>query len=417
MSKIPITVNPDTIHSAITTWSGFVYQGKVALYHVIKLLTSEDKSTAYSLQLDSLEDFAIMDAPDSCISLHQVKALKADYYSTYSSEFAKLCSKSKTYDCDNINFHVAVEIRDKSIVEVEAAHNGMKMYKYNNGLHYCLLKDIDTVLDQAILEFYKKRQGDLLWKTTDDYIKITRNILDNEIQGKVISIHQRVHQSLGSDNENAFKQTIPFTIFENLLSLDLNIKTTNEDYFLALLKTDLNTYYQDFCFNCPEPVGMENELKMDRFICFINKLDKVTLVRFLRRIVPHRKIAFSNISQYKDNTFHKDEMKDAFFKTLYELTEIENIELEIMGWSVDTENFLVPTSISRHQDAANEVCGDIVQNIMEIDIDIPYQTSSLITSNMNVSSIYNMVNHIMDIPEEGSLNKDQIIIELVDGRK
>lgn len=166
MSELPITVNPDTIHSAITTWSGFVYQGKVALYHVIKLLTSEDKSAAYSLQLDSLEDFAVMDAPNSCISLHQVKALKANYYSTYSSEFAKLCSKSKIYDCDNINFHLAIEIKDKSIAEVEAAHIGMKVYKYSNGLHFCLLKDIDAVLDQAILEFYKKRQGNLVWKTT-----------------------------------------------------------------------------------------------------------------------------------------------------------------------------------------------------------------------------------------------------------
>ena len=30
-------INPNDIHSAADTWNGFIYQGKVALYHVLKL--------------------------------------------------------------------------------------------------------------------------------------------------------------------------------------------------------------------------------------------------------------------------------------------------------------------------------------------------------------------------------------------
>ena len=44
-------------HSAISTWSGFVYQGKVALYHCLKLINQGDSD--FQLQLDSTDDFAI----------------------------------------------------------------------------------------------------------------------------------------------------------------------------------------------------------------------------------------------------------------------------------------------------------------------------------------------------------------------
>jgi len=36
-------------HSAISTWSGFVYQGKVALYHCLKLINEGDSK--FQLQL------------------------------------------------------------------------------------------------------------------------------------------------------------------------------------------------------------------------------------------------------------------------------------------------------------------------------------------------------------------------------
>ncbi len=62
-------------HTAITSWSGFVYQGKVALYHSLKLILEDIQGCSnYKLQLDSLEDFAILDEDDNPISLHQVNA-------------------------------------------------------------------------------------------------------------------------------------------------------------------------------------------------------------------------------------------------------------------------------------------------------------------------------------------------------
>jgi len=56
MSTTKTAIDPETVHSAITTWSGFVYQGKLALYHILTLLAADRGSDNCFLQLDSLED-------------------------------------------------------------------------------------------------------------------------------------------------------------------------------------------------------------------------------------------------------------------------------------------------------------------------------------------------------------------------
>lgn len=54
-------IDPNDIHSAADIWNGFIYQGKVALYHVLKLINNDkDNVDGLHLQLDSLENFAII---------------------------------------------------------------------------------------------------------------------------------------------------------------------------------------------------------------------------------------------------------------------------------------------------------------------------------------------------------------------
>ncbi|PIF30081.1 hypothetical protein CLU81_0476 [Flavobacterium sp. 9] len=74
-------INPNDIDSAADTRSGFIYQGKIALYHIILNKANVDD---LELQLDSLDDFAIVrnDGTNiSQVSLHQVKATKRHLYS------------------------------------------------------------------------------------------------------------------------------------------------------------------------------------------------------------------------------------------------------------------------------------------------------------------------------------------------
>lgn len=97
--------------SAITSWGGFVYQGKVALYHCLKLLTEksfQNKPIEYfELQLDSTDDFAIYNE-GKVVSTHQVKAKLSQYLSEYISAIYKAAGIETDCDDNTIRyFHVA----------------------------------------------------------------------------------------------------------------------------------------------------------------------------------------------------------------------------------------------------------------------------------------------------------------------
>ncbi|MFS0828518.1 ABC-three component system protein [Pseudomonas phoenicis] len=71
---------------ASPSWSGFNYQGKVALYYALKLINAEPVGadlSSYSLILESTEDFEIKHVGEP-ISFHQVKAYNSSTYSEYS---------------------------------------------------------------------------------------------------------------------------------------------------------------------------------------------------------------------------------------------------------------------------------------------------------------------------------------------
>ncbi|WP_371927681.1 dsDNA nuclease domain-containing protein [Pseudomonas sp. SJZ080] len=89
--------------SAISSWSGFVYQGKVALYHCLKLMESGDED--FELQLDSTDDFAIY--KNGClISAHQVKAKVGKNRSSYIDALKK--SGAIEFDRKKILFAISI---------------------------------------------------------------------------------------------------------------------------------------------------------------------------------------------------------------------------------------------------------------------------------------------------------------------
>jgi hypothetical protein len=66
-------------HSAIPSWSGYIYQGKIAFYEVLRVIKKnleEDENydfSNYSLEVEWQEDFAIK-VGNNYKSIHQVKA-------------------------------------------------------------------------------------------------------------------------------------------------------------------------------------------------------------------------------------------------------------------------------------------------------------------------------------------------------
>lgn len=73
-------------YDASPSWSGFNYQGKVALFYVLSMINSKSLSydfNNYTVTLEKTEDFEIAES-GRVISYHQVKAYQLPSYSKYS---------------------------------------------------------------------------------------------------------------------------------------------------------------------------------------------------------------------------------------------------------------------------------------------------------------------------------------------
>ncbi|HDF2340848.1 TPA: hypothetical protein PC598_000375 [Morganella morganii] len=77
---------------ASPSWSGFNYQGKVSLYHALKIINqkpAEDDLSNFSLMLENTEDFEIIENRNA-ITYHQVKAYNSTSYSKYANALLEL---------------------------------------------------------------------------------------------------------------------------------------------------------------------------------------------------------------------------------------------------------------------------------------------------------------------------------------
>lgn len=383
-------IDPNDIHSAADSWSGFLYQGKIALFHVLRLLNEDDQALDYHLQLDSLEDFAIVDDNIDPITLHQVKAMKSVRYSSYTEAFVKLEKRIQEFPCRKACFHLANQ-NENTAAEILTAHPKMEVYEYPWGDHHCSLNEINTRLDGQIQSFLGK--NDLGHYDNPQNVNTLRNKLEAIICNQIIDIHACNHTKNGlTIEEGAYHFIIPFDSFDQILKSDPT-KELDEDYFLFLTKELLNHYYTDFCIeleNEKEDEGGIDEAdmrKLDRYMQQINKLEGQEVISFLQSILPHRTVKLDSIIGFKDDNIKDDEFKDAFLRSLYELVVCPGKICENFLWRDNNSIGYTVTAIKDGQRNARVVCSRIYNNINDTDVEVPYETDKLITLELEVNSI------------------------------
>lgn len=100
---------------ASPSWSGFNYQGKVALYHVLRLINEQPVDTDfsnYSLMLEDTEDFEIR-KNGIPISFHQVKAYNSSSYGKYSEALLEITLELYKQPSVNGKIHTWKNINSK----------------------------------------------------------------------------------------------------------------------------------------------------------------------------------------------------------------------------------------------------------------------------------------------------------------
>ncbi|MCW6054899.1 ABC-three component system protein [Pseudomonas fragariae (ex Marin et al. 2024)] len=221
--------------SAVSSWSGFVYQGKIALYHSLKLI--HDGVLDFELQLDSSDDFAIY-KNGKLYTAHQVKAKIGKYRSVYTTAL----EQSSVIEHDKIKgttryFHVSVPINNTDD-HIGVSGEAVVFYRYGDNYH-CGLGEIEGLTKELIKKLCEKRSITV----SDNLINFNYCLLSEKISTKAIHNHELNQVDGVSENRAAYEGRIKaISILDDLLAEN---PYQNRDYYAVELKARLQTHLEE----------------------------------------------------------------------------------------------------------------------------------------------------------------------------
>ncbi|WP_023603108.1 ABC-three component system protein [Aliivibrio logei] len=385
-------------HTAISSYSGYIYQGKIALLHCLNLIQEQpEESRQLELRLENIDDFAIHHEDGSCKSLHQVKAKKGKRFSNYQSDIEQQQGVSQSYPNSDVFFHTSlplIAIPDG----FEHTFTPVRFYEYLNiddeVINHCHLEDVDAFIEHQTKKVYQELLPTELYKVSSEYLRKSRQYLEDIVVKHVIDIHreiQETHTPGVTDRHIAARRSIPFEQFYVILRENLNQLAQNESYFHYLLLKDSGTYFHEYCLDINDNNTL---LKLNFYLSKINRLDSTGLTKFIRSILPHRKAGFSNIKQYKDNSFNNDDFKKGLFKVLEQLKlssfDDSSILPSFFFWK-NGDDYLYPTAIRESQDDVHDISKEIIESAMENNVNFLFESGMLINRQINCPSIFSAI--------------------------
>jgi hypothetical protein len=226
-------------------------------------------------------------------------------------------------------------------------------------------------------------------KNSGDYAIKVRNYLDQIIIKQLLKIHANIHADVSPEREAAYCQTIPFSAFLTTLKDDLNHRQLGDDYYFYVLLNDLHRYYQGYCIENDDSLNQDERVKLSWCMLQIEQFEKDIdrMTDFIRSVVPHRcrSNSFRVLSDYKDNTFTKNEIQLGFLRILKQLKQPQLNTKCFFQWRTDSQSF-TPTAIIDGPTLAPDVCRSIVENAKTKPA-VLFEGNNLITTDIDVDSI------------------------------
>lgn len=329
--------------TAVSTWSGYVYQGKVALYHCLDLINRGDAD--FELQLDSSDDFAIY-KNDTLISAHQVKAKIGEYRSTY----ANALEKSSTIEFDRVKgiaryFHVSVQLDN---TDDFTGKNGerVQFYTYGNN-KYCGLGEIENLTKEIITNIYASRSIPY----SDKLINYNYCLLSEKISSKAVAIHRLVQDDRVRANKAAYQNRITAqSLIEDILAKS---PYTDTEYYAVTLKAGLYRHLEDRLDQALPNMSDEVYARSSRLFEYIRVTDASELKTLCQLMKPSEK--FSSIQKADIRRYCR----------LIETMKFEPI-LKLFPHYLDRNNrFYLPTALDLPSIGGKESCVSDIQEEME----------------------------------------------------
>ncbi|NRB80363.1 MAG: hypothetical protein HRU38_17135 [Saccharospirillaceae bacterium] len=237
-----------TKSSAVASWSGFIYQGKVALYQAIKILTNDKLSFKYDLKVEHLDDFAIFEN-NTALFIHQVKSTQSKYRNSYKKALDQAADVISPHFTANTRryFHVSVDITDFSN-HVKSGKT-VKFYKYDNDKFFVAPDEMDLRLKKVIANYLESNSN----LNTDALVEHKLDRLNSLVANRVNFAHAVNQKTNSTQYESTDAAPIKFTeIIECLKSEVLDFKDKNHVLFMFknsfIQVIDEIANYHDSCY-------------------------------------------------------------------------------------------------------------------------------------------------------------------------
>lgn len=426
------------IDKASSTWSGFLYQGKVAIYTVLKYINKfypdVNEISRYKLEIEYLEDFAIL-KDNQHISLHQVKAKPTtNTIGSYNEANLNLLGKLEKYDSvGEVNLHTAVNIKaftkqdlftNLENFKVEGKKQELTTYKNlvlqpgkfdelygklkiscNDGLvpfeRVIELKEIKNFILNELKDFYSK------WD--DEKLRDKNGSLENieHIYSNFINIlEEEVHKDHLKEQEEG-KIIINFENIMDLLENKSVFTFTNKTIsgiLLHNLSEDFNQYCLDYRIE-------EDDIELKEYWSNHIRNLKVFLPEefFLlcRKLTPH--LVLQNKERLDIDEFRKlmqsDAVCDSFLHGVMQLNSkisdpIQAHSAYVIGHR--GERYALSTINKRGPYAHETVGRDIYENLNNDDelFQMLFEISAYINSNIENEYTGNITNVYSDTDSE-----------------
>jgi len=383
-------------HTAISTWSGFVYQGKLALYHCLKMMSSDyEANRDLKLQLESQDDFAIF-RRQQCISMHQVKAYKDTRFSAYRDGITTQRDNARQRRVPLAYFHVARAVTN--IPETfDAEYGPVRFYIYpippdvagNATQSFCPLNQVDIFIRNELSYLLANVAEQPAWKNF--IVANIQNTLEAIVNSKVIMTHSKIHESARHQAVIAASEFIDFSELYSVIEADDYAPFENEAFFLSRLQIDIGTYYQEFCER-QDSLSKAACQKLDDYLAAITSLNVEGMKAFLRATMPHKKGRFKTLSEFKDQSLDRDAMRLGMFTIFWKLVQTARNDGSDVAFSwLNDGLFYYPTGIHHAAEHQESICHDIMQQAISEDVECLFECGALITSAIDRPSISDVI--------------------------
>jgi len=418
-------------HSAVASWSGYNYQGKVALYVALDYMNDlkQEEYVKYSLELEWFEDFSVK--KDECyLSIHQVKSYKRKYFSEYKEAIWNLLGKSIENESITTYIHTSEsidsmdEIKRKLLAlkqpsenlkkyspayyhkiatennNFDKAFSSFSKYDYCSNLDFCPLDKIDNLVKEKIKEYYKLQEQTVTSEqVTNVFLRLLGRINEHITKG-----HVTEQRTTGKPNPDI----INFMAIYEILKADW--EQPSENYFIYHLKHAFYNYCEEFieAIYKVDHISLENKKRIDEYLVMIGLMEDNGFLDLCKHITPHISVPKMDMEKFR-RLIPYNGMKEGLLVTLILVNKnlIKDRHL-FEKKSGKVSEYYLPTTIDEKPQESffsqDAIIGNVAIGILNnshID-EFLFEVDVIISRFISMHSLEDSANKIMQLPGEES---------------